>query len=373
MSVKRLVVSIDPSSVNVSEFCVSHGISRWLFYDLRRRYEAEGDSALETKSRAPKRVANKTPVVVEDLIVELRKSLIDGGWDAGPASIREHLIDDPGVVGVPSESTIWRILGDRGFINPEPRKRPRPVSHRFQRDRANELWQIDGTDWDLADGTTIKILNVIDDASRTLAGSRAHRSESFKAAWDAICHSANDWGLPQQVLSDNAHGFTTLDVPLSHLGVEKIESRPGHPQTCGKIERFHRTLKLWLAARPPAASLDDLQDQLDEFQTLYNTTRKHRAIGRNTPANQWHRLPKSGPANLPITTRSRVHTATGDSGGRVTAGSQTRITLGSKHAHQTAVTIINNTTAHVFIDGKLVRAIQIQPDKNDYPLNHDSL
>lgn len=373
VSVKRLIVSIDPKSVNVSEFCVAHGVSRWFFYDLRRRYEVEGDSVFEPRSRAPKRVANKTGADIEERIIELRKQLIDQGWDGGPVSIRQHLIDEIDASWVPSESTIWRILSYRGFIVAEPKKRPRPASLRFQRDRANELWQIDGTIWPLPGHGSVKVINIIDDASRTLIASRAHRSESFAAAWDTFCHGADSWGLPQQVLSDNAHGFTTLDVPLSHLGIHKIESRPGHPQTAGKVERFHQTLKRWLNARPAAEHLDDLQALLDTFTHRYNTERKHRAIGRITPTQKWDELPKSGPSDTPITTRSNVHTSTADSGGRITAGSQTRITLGSKHAYEEAVTIINSRTAHVFINGKLVRAISIQPDKNDYPLYRDNL
>lgn len=372
MSVKRLIVSVDPSSVNVTEFCEVHGISRWLFYDLRRRHRVEGDRVLVPGSRAPKRVANKTAVEVEDRIVELRKSLIDDGWDAGPASIRQRLVE-VGDVRVPSESTIWRILTDRGFITPEPKKRPRPATRRFERVRANELWQIDGTSWQLPDQTWVKIINIIDDASRVLIASQVHKTESFQAAWATFCGGSSVWGLPQQVLSDNAHGFTTLDVPLARLGVEKIQSRPGHPQTAGKVERFHQTLKLWLNAQTPGGTINDLQTQLNTFTELYNTQRPHRSLGRKTPTTRWQQLPKTGPDNNPVTTESRVHTSTADSNGRITAGAQIRITLGTKHAHQQAVTIINNHAAHVFINGQLIRAINTRPDENNYPLYRDNL
>jgi len=114
VSLKRLVIEVDTSVLNVSAFCVAHGISRWLFYDLRRRHKLEGAAVLEPKSRANTgRVANKTPDRVEDLIVLVRKQLDDEGLDAGPATIRWHLIEQ-GEPEVPSEATIWRVLTRRG-------------------------------------------------------------------------------------------------------------------------------------------------------------------------------------------------------------------------------------------------------------------
>src|SRR6516165_2166550 len=91
MSVRRVIVEIDPSSVNVTRFCEAHGVSTWFFWDLRRRYARDGDAALEPQSRAPSRVANKTPASVEDAIVAKRKELPDAGLDAGAATIAHHL------------------------------------------------------------------------------------------------------------------------------------------------------------------------------------------------------------------------------------------------------------------------------------------
>src|SRR3970040_2412854 len=91
MSVRRLIVEVELDGLNVTEFCRQHGISTWFFYQLRRRYAAEGEAGLEPRSRAPKTVANRTPVWVEDLIVDLRKELNDSGLDAGAATIWSHL------------------------------------------------------------------------------------------------------------------------------------------------------------------------------------------------------------------------------------------------------------------------------------------
>ena len=120
MSVRRLVVEVDLDGLNVREFCAEHGISTWFFYDLRRRWRREGDAALEPRSRAPKRVWNKTPADVEDLVVATRKRLKDQGLDYGPEEVAAAL--DTLVERPPSPATVYRILKARGFITPEPRK-----------------------------------------------------------------------------------------------------------------------------------------------------------------------------------------------------------------------------------------------------------
>ncbi len=114
MSLRRAIVEADTSVLNVAEFCRSHGVITWFFWDLRRRYAREGDAVLEPKSRAPHRPAGRTSGEVEEAIVRTRKDLCDAGWDCGPASIADAL---RGLPGLPHESTIWRILSARGLIN----------------------------------------------------------------------------------------------------------------------------------------------------------------------------------------------------------------------------------------------------------------
>ena len=167
MSVRRLIGEVDVWSVNVSAFCVEHGIGRSSFYAIRRRFAAEGEAGLERRSRAAELIANKTPVETENEIVRLRKRLDDDGLDAGPATIRWHLEQDwDRERPVPSEATIWRILKAGGFIVADPSKRPKRSFRSFAAERANEVWQIDGTTWALADQTEVKIINIIDDGSR---------------------------------------------------------------------------------------------------------------------------------------------------------------------------------------------------------------
>jgi hypothetical protein len=150
MSLRRAIVEADTRELNVTEFCRLHGVSTWFFWDLRRRYAVEGEAALTPKSRAPHHPAGRTPTNVEDAIVAKRKELDDAGLDCGPASIAFHLRD---LAGVPSESTIWRILTARGLITPQPAKAPKHSGRSYTAERANECWALDDWDWALADGT----------------------------------------------------------------------------------------------------------------------------------------------------------------------------------------------------------------------------
>ncbi len=365
MSVRRLIVEIDPSTVNVTEFCAAHGVSTWFFWDLRRRFAAEGEAALSPRSRAPRRVANRTPVAVEDRIVAKRKELVDAGLDAGPATIRWHLAD---LEGLPSESTIWRILTARGFVVPAPAKAPKRAGRSFCAERANESWQLDDTGWDLADGTEAKILNVIDDHSRLLVNSTALDTCTGAAALTAVADAAAVLGWPARFQADNARAFkVVLAHALAQLGVAACHSRPYHPQTNGKVERFHQTQKRWLSRQTPVGDLPALQTQLDLFRQLYNHHRPHRSLNRSTPAQVWAHAPKSGPADRPLTGPATIHQTT------VTNGTmwvnRHRITVGAAHNHQPVLSVLTGNTCHVFAHGKLIRALTIDPTRVDQPLH----
>ncbi len=359
MSIRRLIVEIDPASLNVTEFCRSHGVSTWFFWDLRRRHRIEGDVVLETRSRAPRRVANKTSLEVEDEVVRTRKHLVDVGLDAGPASIQFALRDLP---GVPSESTIWRILSARGLITPDPTKAPKRSRRRFTADRANECWQLDHTSWVLGDGTEVKILNIVDDHSRLLVASVATVSGTGAHTLEVFAQVAAVLGWPERFLSDNAKAFRyVLADALAALGIAAGHSRPYHPQTCGKVERFHQTLKRWLTQQPSATGVAELQAQLDIFRHIYNHHRPHRSLTRQFPATVWELAPKSGPANRPIGQPTIVSTGI-VANSRVNAGGYT-ITIPGTYNGCRALTAITGTTCHVFTDGNLTRHFTIDPNR----------
>lgn len=375
MGLRRLIVEADVSTVNVSAFCAEHGISRWFFYDLRRRHAREGDVVLEPRSRAPHRVLNRTSSGVEDTVVRLRKELLDLGLDAGPATIWDHL-QDRADGPVPSEATVWRILHRRGLIVPDPKKAPKRSGRRFVAERANERWQIDSTHWSLADGRGVEVINVIDDCTRVLVTSMAVVTCTTAGALEAITVGAERWGWPEGVLSDNASVFHGrpgdgrpggLSTALAALGIRAGRSRPYHPQTCGKVERLHQTLKRFLDARPAVDTVGDLQAQLDTFTEIYNHHRRHRGLDRRIPAQVFATTPKSGPADRPLNAATRVYRYT-TRYGVVWAGGRYRITIGNRHDGQPATIVITGTRCHVFINGQLVRQLDIDPTRRDQPL-----
>lgn len=241
-----------------SEVARSYGVSRRWVITLVQRYQAEGAAGLEPRSRRPLRSPTRIPEGLADEIIEIRKDLDRDGHEAGAATIAYHLERRHG--HAPAVSTIWRVLTQRGFITPEPHKRPKSSYVRFEALQPNERWQSDLTHWALADGTVAEICNWIDDHSRLCLASTAR--VVFKASdVDAeFRRAAATWGNPASVLSDNgavytgryrSNGRVSLEITLNQRGIVFAHSRPYHPQTCGKVERFHQTEKKWLARQPP--------------------------------------------------------------------------------------------------------------------------
>jgi transposase InsO family protein len=358
-------VATDPAPVNVTAFCRSHGVSTWFFWDLRRRHARFGDVVLEPAPPVARRVANKTALSIEDEIVRMRKHLVEAGLDAGPATIAFHLQDLP---GLPSTATIWRILRARGFIVPEPHKAPKSAHRRFEAERANECWQLDDTSWELADGTTVKILNILDDHSRLAVASRAMVTCTGTGTLAVFTDAATALGWPERFQSDNAKAFRdVLANALAALGITAGHSRPYHPQTNGKVERFHLTLKRWLARQRPATTISELQDQLDLFRLLYNHHRPHRSLGNAFPGDVWSTAPKTGPTARPLGTATEIHHVTIHNGGCHIA-KRYDITVGAAYTDQPALAVITGTNCHIFINGQLIRALTLDPTRRRQPL-----
>lgn len=372
MSVRRAIAEADVSTLNVAAFCRLHGISRDRFYVIRRRYQAEGEAGLAPRSRAAHRVANRTPDDIEDLIVELRKELTETGLDAGAATIWWHL----GRQGVdaPSEATIWRILTRRGFITPDPKKKPKRAWRSFAADYSNERWQIDTTHWEFAEGTEVAIINIVDDCTRVCAASVAfdHPTTTGVDAWETLLTGAKQWGFPASVLSDNGAEFTAkvFGDNLAALGIETGHSRPYHPQTCGKVERFHETLKRFLRAQPDPTSIQELQRIIDRFRDAYNHHRPHRSLNRRIPADVFSDTPVIGPAITAAGQPTRIHHNTVDGNGRVEIPGPYAISLGNRYAGATATTIRTGNHTHVFVNHQLVRELTINPNQRSQPLHN---
>ena len=242
-----------------SEVARQYGVSRRWVITLVQRYLAEGDGGLHPRSRRPLTSPLQTPRVVEEEIVAIRKELDRGGHEAGAATIAFHLAQRHG--STPAVSTIWRILSQRGFVTPQPHKRPKGSYLRFAAEQPNERWQADITHWRLADDTAIEILNLLDDHSRYCLDSHTRRVFNSPDIDRRFRRAAKTFGNPASLLTDNGavftgrsrgHGRVALEVTLHERGISFRHSRPYHPQTCGKVERFHQTLKKWLQQQPPA-------------------------------------------------------------------------------------------------------------------------
>jgi hypothetical protein len=274
---------------------------------------------------------------------------------------------------VPSEATIWRILVRRGFVVPEPRKRPKSSLRRFQATAPNELWQADTVDWVIATGE-VKVLSFLDDHSRVGLRVKALPEATSEATWLTFCEASAIWGVPLGQLSDNGLNFSGrlrgfevyFERQLRAIGVVAKTSRPFHPQTCGKVERFQQTLKKWLRHQPLARDLPQLQAQLDAFVDYYNHQRPHRGIGRRTPIQAWAATPPA--INLGIALPSPTcHTdVVVDARGVLNVG-RYQLAVGIEWHGCTARVHHDDTHAAVFIDHRLIRAVQLDPTRRYQP------
>lgn len=364
---------------SVAEVAQAHGISRSWLYELLARHREHGQEGLRPHSKRPRTSPTQIPRTVEDDIVELRKELTDLGVDAGPATIQHHLTQryrrrrQP----VPSVATIWRVLSRRGFITPQPQKRPRSSWQRFQAELPNECWQADTTHWTLADGADVEILNIIDDHSRLLVASRAFTVTKAPDVVETFHHAAAEIGFPASVLTDNGaiftaearNGASAFELALLALGIEIKHSRPYHPQTCGKVERFHQTLKKWLAKQPAATTIAELQAQLDDFRRYYNTTRPHRSLDRRTPAQAFIARTKATPRRHGITVpaQHRVRRDRIDADGKVTLRYRSKLRhlgIGRRYAGTRVMLLVADQDVRVINnDGELIATFTIDPTK----------
>ena len=367
---------------SVTEVCEDHDISRSWLYELIARYRELGDDGLKPRSRRPRSSPARVPATIEDEIVALRKELTDLGVDAGAHTIHYHLQvrHRRRRQSVASVATIWRVLSRRGFITPHPQKRPKSSWRRFQAELPNECWQADTTHWTLADGSDVEILNIIDDHSRLLVASRAFVTTKAADVVETFHHGAAQWGYPASVLTDNGAIFTAearngrcvMENELAALGIAYKHSRPYHPQTCGKVERFHQTLKKHLAKTQRPKTITALQMQLDRFTDYYNTVRPHRALGRRTPATAFAARTHATPnIPLPVEGHHRVRRDTIDKTGTVTLRYRSKLHhLGVGRAHAGTRVMILAADRDIRIlteDGETLHHLTLDPTKDYQP------
>ena len=382
MSKARLVITaVVIEGRSQSEVARTYGVSQGWISRLLTRYRLEGEAAFEPRSRRPRSSPGRVPASTVDLIVSLRAELAGKGLDHGPHTIAWHLQHHHGITV--AVSTIHRHLDAAGLITPTPQKRPKSSYIRFAAEQPNERWQADFTHWWLADGTHVEILDFLDDHARYALSVTAHRRVTGAVVLAEFRKAVDRHGIPASTLTDNGMVFTTrlaggkggrnaFESELRRLDVTQINSTPNHPTTCGKVERFHQTLKKWLNAQPRATTLADLQHQLDHFVEEYNHRRPHRALPRHaTPNTAYTARPKANPATR-TDTHNRVRRDRVDDTGAITLrlhGRLHHIGVGRTHARTHILMLIQDLNVRIInaATGDLIRELTIDPTRNYQP------
>ncbi|HEX9712293.1 MAG TPA: integrase core domain-containing protein [Actinomycetota bacterium] len=243
------------------------------------------------------------------------------------------------------------------------------------------MWQSDVTEWRLASEVKVEIITYLDDHSRLILASRVTSVATARNALGTFHLATSAHGVPAALLTDNGCVYTAqhrggrqaLESELLALGVVFKHSRPYHPQTCGKIERWHQTLKKFLRKQPPATSIPVLQRQLDGFVAYYNDVRPHRALGRSTPRSAYDARDKARAtaAKITIANDTRVRHDRVDKGGKITLRYRSRLHhIGIGHDHKGTRVIILRAGLDVRVlthDGELLRHLTLDPTKDYQP------
>lgn len=293
--IRRLIRSHnpdDPEQQSVTEFCRTHLISRDSYYRIKNRSED-----FLPRSTAP---LNPHRTYGELTWIEVRRfrdMLQTEGYDDGPRSIKWEMIRaDLDQSLIPSTARIAQYLHDNELARINPKKRPHASYTRFQKDHANELWQLDGFEYRLPDGTTVTIIQLIDDCTRyMLALDVSDDGETSRAALESITGAIAAYGKPHEILSDNARAFTlqrfgtvgTVDIAMAAQGIILTPGPFHRPQNQGKVESSHKPALKRLRAKNPTTPADVAQ-LLKDFRQRYNHERQHLGLGEGiTPANAW--------------------------------------------------------------------------------------
>lgn len=279
---KEFVLSAERTN-NFSSLCREFGITRRTGYKWLERYQK--GMPFTDQSKAPNSIANKTPIEIEKLITDLRSD--NPGW--GAKTIKK-VLENQGHENIPCVKTVNNILNRYGCISEEESLKHQAYK-RFEREMCNELWQTDFKGEFLTlDGKYCYPLDILDDHSRFLIKIKPYlRTENVvKSTFEA---AFREYGMPKSILSDNGaqfagfrHGYTQFEKWLMNLDVLPIHGRIKHPQTQGKIERFHRTLNNELLKHSKFADIADADEKLQCWRDKYNNIRPHEALNMKCPA-----------------------------------------------------------------------------------------
>ena len=276
-------------------------VSPTTVYEWLKRYRERGREGLIDLSRRPHQSPWRSGPQVEEAVLSLRQE--HRAW--GARKIRRRL-QDKAVPDVPAASTVHAILVRHGQIDPREAARHRPYQ-RFEHDAPNCLWQMDFKGHFATEAARCHPLTVLDDHSRFAVGLQACPDQQTETVKDRLTDIFRRYGLPQRMTMDNGspwgshadHRFTPLTVWLMRLEIRVSHSRPYHPQTQGKDERFHKTLGLELLQNHCFRNLAEVQQRFDDWRHLYNLERPHEALALDVPASRYQPSARSFPESLP--------------------------------------------------------------------------
>lgn len=296
-----ILLAIEPG-VNISQLCRDFGISRTTGYKWLNRYQEGGVEALKNRSRRPHRSPSQTDAKTEKWVMAARKENPD--W--GGRKIKK-ILEEEKKKKMPAASTITEIIRRHDGIDPEEAKKHRAF-RRFEMAAPNMLWQMDFKGYySTLDGQRCHPLTVLDDHSRYLLGLQACDNQKAVTVKEELIDIFRLYGLPQEMLMDNGtpwsgccyRCYTKLSAWLLRLDISVIFSKPKHPQTLGKAERFHRTLKTELLKHSQWLTVAACQPDYDQWRQVYNHIRPHEALQLEVPADRYHPSLRPYPEQLP--------------------------------------------------------------------------
>jgi transposase InsO family protein len=301
MSLRRefLALANQPGS-NFSQLCRRFGISRKTGYKWRRRYRESGAGGLADRSRRPEHSPRRSEPAIEQQVLAIRDRY---GWGARKI---KTCIERAGQ-GRLAKSTAHAILLRHERVPRSPDQVSGPYQ-RFEQERPNQLWQMDFKGhYRLGNSERCHPLTVLDDHSRYSLCLQACRNEQTGTVQAQLTATFRRYGLPERMLMDNGspwgndreHQYTPLTVWLLRLGIAVSHCRPYHPQTQGKDERFHQSLKVEVLAQRVFADFERMQFRFDQWRYCYNHVRPHEALAMAVPASRYQSSPRSFPEQLP--------------------------------------------------------------------------
>lgn len=301
MGQREEFVRLAEQASNVRLLCRRFGISPTTAYKWLERYGASGREGLMDFSRRPHHSPAQSGQRIEQAVVALR-----GQHPAWGARKLRHRLLAQGVVAVPATSTVHAILRRHQLIDPTESAKHTPWQ-RFEHDAPNRLWQMDFKGHFPIENSRCHPLTVLDDHSRFALGLQACSDERTQTVQQRLSAVFRRYGLPERMTMDNGspwggageHFYTPLTAWLIRMGVRVSHSRPYHPQTQGKDERFHRTLNLELLRRHTFRDIDHAQSHFDTWRNVYNLERPHESLGMQVPASRYRPSPRSFPESLP--------------------------------------------------------------------------